>query len=131
MTATITITGKTYAVEGTSVVATVSLHPERINVVRDEASCPATVVLSISSDEISEASPIPALFSLYGFCDVVIWDLLSKEEGEFLVDPYESIDVYGVDISLAAESAISSACVKAEGIARDFLRKALESRKAA
>lgn len=83
-------------------------------------------MLSVSSDEISEASPIPALFALYGFCDVVTWDLLQKEEGEFLVDPYDSIDVYGVDISLAAESAISSACVKAEDIARAFLRDALE-----
>ena len=125
------ITGKTYTVEGTSVVATVSLHPESITVIRDEAFCPATVVLSITSDEISEASPvIPARFALWSFSNAVIWDLLAKEEGGFLIDPYDSLDVYGVDISLAAESAISSACVKAESAARDFLRDALD-RKAA
>lgn len=125
------ITGKTYTVEGTSVVATVSLHPESITVIRDEAFCPATVVLSITSDKISEASPLfPARFALCSFSDAVIWDLLAKEEGGFLIDPYDSLDVYGVDISLAAESAIASACVKAESIARDFLRSALE-RKAA
>lgn len=125
------ITGKTYTVEGTSVVATVSLHPERINATRDKAFCPATVVLSVSSDEMSEASPIiPVCFELCSFCDAVIWDLLPKEEGVFLVDPYDSIDVYGVDISLAAESAIASACVEAEGIARALLRDALERKPA-
>lgn len=80
----------------------------------------------------SEASPLfPARFSLCSFSDKVFWELLTKEEDDFAIDPYDSLDVYGVDISLAAESAIASACVEAEGIARDFLRKALESRKAA
>ena len=125
------ITGKTYTVEGTSVFATVSLHPESITVIRDEAFCPATCVLSVTFEDESEASPLfPARFALCAFSDAVAWDLLAKEEGGFLIDPYDSLDVYGVDISLAAESAISSACVKAESIARGFLRDALD-RKAA
>lgn len=125
------ITGKTYTVESTSVVATVSLHPESIAVIGDEAFCPATVVLSVFSDEISEASPLfPARFSLCSFSDQVFWELLTEEDGAFAIDPYDSLDVYGVEISLAAESAISSACVRAESVARDFLRDALE-RKAA
>ena len=131
MTATITITGKTYSEESASVIATVSLHPESIAVIGDEAFCPATVVLSVSSDEMSEASPLfPARFALCYFSDQVFWELLTKEEDGFAIDPYDSLDVYGVDISLAAESAIASACVEAESIARDFLRDALE-RKAA
>lgn len=125
------ITGKTYTVESTSVAATVSLHPESITVIGDEAFCPATCVLSVTFEDESEASPLfPARFSLCSFSDAVAWDLLAKEEGGFLIDPYDSLDVYGVDISLAAECAISSACVKAESVARDFLRDALD-RKAA
>ena len=124
------ITGKTYTEEGASVVATVSLHPESIAVIGDEAFCPATCVLSVTFEDESEASPLfPARFSLCSFSDQVFWELLTIEEG-FAIDPYDSLDVYGVDISLAAESAISSACVKAESVARDFLRDALE-RKAA
>ena len=125
------ITGKTYTVESTSVVATVSLHPESIAVIGDEAFCPATVVLSVFSDEISEASPLfPARFSLYSFSDQIFWELLTEVGSAFAIDPYDSLDVYGVDLSLEAESAISSACVKAESVARDFLRDALD-RKAA
>ena len=125
------ITGKTYTVESTSVSATVSLHPESIAVIGDEAFCPATVVLSVFSDEISEASPLfPARFSLCSFSDQIFWELLTEVGSAFAIDPYDSLDVYGVDISLAADAAISSACVEAEGIARALLRDALE-RKAA
>ena len=124
------ITGRTYAVESASVVATVSLHPESIAVIGDEAFCPATCVLSVTFEDESEASPLfPARFSLCSFSDQVFWELLTKEEG-FAIDPYDSLDVYGVDLSLAAESAIASACEKAESVARDFLRDALD-RKAA
>lgn len=132
MTATIIITGKTYSEESASVIATVSLHPESIAFIGDEAFCPATCVLSVTFEDKSEASPLfPARFSLCPFSDRVFWELLTKEEGEFAIDPYDSLDIYGVDISLAAESAIASACEKAESAALDFLRKALESRKAA
>lgn len=125
------ITGKTYTEGGASVIATISLHPESIAVIGDEAFCPATCVLSVTFEDESEASPLfPARFSLCSFSDQVFWELLTKEDGEFAIDPYDSRDVYGVDISLAAESAIASACEKAENTARDFLRNALD-RKAA
>lgn len=126
------ITGKTYTVEKASVAATVSLHPESITVIGDEAFCPATCVLSVSFEDKSEASPLfPARFSLCSFSNQISWELLTKEEGAFAIDPYDSLDVYGVDISLAAESAIASACVKAEYAAWGLLRDALDGKRAA
>ena len=135
---TTTVWGETYIEDGVSVRAAVRLDFDLTAQYQDEVFCRARCVLSVSSEQCSEEQDFLVRFSLCRFSDQVFWEPVEWDgfgvpDGVSYVnpydfDPFDAIDVHGSYLRFAIETAIASACEKAESAARDFLRDALENK---
>lgn len=135
---TTTVWGETYTEDGVSVRAAVRLDFDLTAQYQDEAYCLAHCVLSVSSEQCSEEQEFLTRFSLCSFSDRVFWEVAEydgfgvPDDSSFVnpydFDSYDAMDVHGSYLRFAIETAIASACEKAESAARDFLRDALENK---
>lgn len=90
------------------------------------------------SEQCSEEQDFLVRFSLCRFSDQVFWEPVEWDgfgvpDGVSYVnpydfDPFDAMDVHGSYLRFAIETAIASACEKAESAARNFLRDALENK---